>query len=430
MRTSITLSAAFLALAAATGHAQPAGMSQGEYVARLGNCVACHSIPGGAPFAGGLKMAVPRLGAIYTTNITPDKDTGIGSYTFEDFDRAMRAGVTPDGKYLYPAMPYPSYAKLSEQDMRALYDYFMKEVAPVKQQNKPAEITGWKAIRWPLAIWNFLFVDDEPYATQAGKDASWNRGAYLVQGAGHCGACHTPRGLFMQEKSLDESSDAFMAGAELDHWSARSLNGDMNSGLGRWTEQDVVDLLKTGRNAHGVTSGTMVEVVNNSTQYMTDEDLKAVAVYLKSLPAALEKSAPAYAYDQATADKLRQFDLTQPGAATFSTYCSGCHTVDGKGYPPHQPPLAGNGAVLDPRASSLVNLVLNGSQRVVTAGNPASYDMPFFRTVLSDQEIADVVSFVRSGWGNNASGVTAAEVAAIRAATDPLLHDIIVLRMK
>ena len=342
----------------------------------------------------------------------------------------MRAGSTPDGKHLYPAMPYPSYAKMSGQDMHALYDFFMKEVAPVKQANKPAEITGWKAIRWPLAIWNLLFVDDDAYAARAGKDEAWNRGAYLVQGPGHCGACHTPRGLFMQEKSLAEGDADFMAGAELDRWSARSLNGDPNSGLGRWSEQDVVDLLKTGRNAHGVASGTMVEVVNNSSQYMTDADLKAIAVYLKSLPAGQEKAAPAYSYSEASAEQLRKLDFAKPGAATFKTYCSGCHTVDGKGYPPYQPPLAGNGSVLDPRSSSLVNLVLNGSQRIVTAGNPASYDMPFFRTLLSDQQIADVVTFVRSSWGNSGSAVTPAEVTAIRTATDPLINDIIVLRMK
>lgn len=430
MKASLNLCAAFLFLATGTAFAQPAGMSQGEYVARLGNCVACHSVPGGEPFAGGLKMAVPYLGAIYTTNITPDQETGIGGYSFEDFDKSMREGVTKDGRHLYPAMPYPSYAKLSEPDMRALYDYFMKEVAPVKQANPKNEIKESLSMRWPLAIWNFLFVDGDPYETDGDHDAAWNRGAYLVQGAGHCGACHTPRGMFLQEKSLDDGSSHFLAGAELDHWSARSLNGDMNSGLGRWTEQDIIDSLKNGRNAHGATFGTMVEVVNNSTQYMTDEDLKAVAVYLKSLPAAYEKSAQPYNLDKTTAENLRKFNFDQPGAATFNSYCSGCHTIDGLGYPPHQPPLAGNAAVLDPRPASLINLVLNGSQRIVTAGQPASYDMPFFRTLLSDQEIADVVTFIRSSWGNNAPGVAALDVATMRAATDPLVHDIVLLRMK
>ncbi len=410
--------------------AQGVQMSRGEYVARLANCIACHSTPDGAPFAGGLKMNVPMLGNIYTTNITPDKETGIGNYSYEDFEKAMRDGVAKDGHHLYPAMPYPSYAKMSDDDIHALYDFFMNEVKPVNQANKPDEITGWRNVRWALGIWNTLFLDSGAYKEKSGKDAAWNRGAYLVQGAGHCGACHTPRGLFFQEKGLDESESAFLSGAPLDNWSSPSLNGDINSGLGRWSEQDIVDFLKNGRNPHGTAFGTMVEVVNNSTSYMTDEDLKAMAVYLKSLPPEKEKGATAYAYDNGTTEQLSQLKFDGPGAVTYYQYCVSCHLYDGKGQGLYHPGLAGNPVVLDQDPSSLINLTLNGSLRVISSGKPHAYGMPFFRLLRNDEQIADVLTFIRKGWGNNAPAVTPEQVAKIRADTDPTRNDIVVLKMK
>src|SRR6185437_13267149 len=192
------------------------------YLARAGDCVACHSVPGGKAFAGGLKMGTP-LGNIYATNITPDKETGIGAYTFDDFDRALRRGVARDGHHLYPAMPYPSYAKLTDADVHALYDFFMKEVPPVKQANKASEIPGYLGFRWPLAIWNMVFTESGAYVAKPDHDAAWNRGAYLVEGLGHCGACHTPRGWAFQEKALDDRGGAFLQGAALDAWSASDL---------------------------------------------------------------------------------------------------------------------------------------------------------------------------------------------------------------
>src|SRR5882724_10055900 len=279
-------------------------MSQGEYLARVGNCIACHSIPNGAPYTGGLKMAVPGYGFIYSTNITPDPETGIGKYTFEDFDAVMRRGKTKDGHRLYPAMPYTSYAKLSEADMRALYDYFLHEVNPYKQANREDEIKSWINPRHFLGLWNLFALDGDPFKANDKQSAAWNRGAYLTAGLGHCGACHTPRGILFKEKGLDSTDDDFLAGAPLDHWSAPALNGDINSGLGRWQETDIVEFLKTGKNKFSSAFGTMVEVVNNSTQYMTDDDLQAMAAYLKSLPANNEKAASAYKYDAATAAQL------------------------------------------------------------------------------------------------------------------------------
>ena len=404
--------------------------SRGEYVARLGNCVACHTVEGGEPYAGGLKMAVPKLGAIYTTNITPDSETGIGDYSFEDFDKAMRKGIAKDGHHLYPAMPYPSYAKMTEDDMRSVYDYFMNEVEPVNLANPANEIPAVLNWRWPLAVWNVMFGKLDSYQVEVDQSEAWNRGAYLVQGLGHCGACHTPRGIALQEKTLDEDKSSFLAGAQIDHWSASSLNGDINSGLGRWTEADIVEYLKTGKNRFGTAIGTMVEVINNSTQHMTDEDLTSVAVYLKSLPAVAEVGDAPYAYDADAEVALGNMNFDEPGSATYYNYCLSYHQYDGSGHGDHMPPLAGNPIVLDPDASSLINLTLNGSLRVIAEGRPEHYDMPYFRSSLDDEQIADVISYIRKSWGNNASTVSEADVTGLRNATDPTMNDVVVLRMK
>jgi mono/diheme cytochrome c family protein len=415
--------------ASAQDTAARAPMSRGEYVARAGNCVACHSIPEAPAFAGGLKMATP-LGPIYTTNITPDKDTGIGNYTLEDFDKAMRLGIAKDGHRLYPAMPYPSYAKMSEEDMKALYDFFMKEVPAANVPNKPSEIPFPLNMRWPLAIWNVVFADDARYQPKADQSAEWNRGAYLVQGLGHCGACHTPRGLAFNEKGYTEKDDQFLIGAPLDNWSASSLRQDVNTGLGAWTKEETFEFLKTGHNRFGTAFGTMTEVINNSTQYMTDEDLKAMATYLHTLPGVREKGENPFKYDPAIEEKLKAHKYDVPGALVYMQQCMTCHRPDGKGFTPYLPPLAGNPVIQDPNPDSLINIVLNGSLVVVVDGMPDAYRMPQYRVLLNDQEIADVVTFIRTSWGNKASAVTAKEVAAMRKETDPVGDQIRILRMK
>jgi mono/diheme cytochrome c family protein len=408
-------------------------MSPGEYLARAANCVACHSVPGGEPFAGGLKMAVPDVGVIYSTNITPDPETGIGSYTLEDFTRAMREGVAKDGHNMYPAMPYTSYAKTSDADMKALYDYFLKEVKPVKLANKPEETKGWKSARWLLSIFNFVYHDDDAYEADSKQSPEWNRGAYLVEGLGHCGACHTPRGLISHEKGLDSSDDDFLAGALLDHWSAPSLNGDPNSGLGRWSEDDVVEFLAKGKNQYGTAFGTMVEVINSSTAYMTAADLKAIAVYLKSLPANEEEGVKPYQYDESSHQQLTKFDFSKRGSQPYYEFCATCHGYDGKGAGHKMmPALAGNPVVLDPRPESLMNLTINGSLRVVRHGNDVeTFDMPPFYILMSDEQIADVVTYIRSAWGNTGKEVDIEHVAKLRAGTKPVAaDDVVVLRMK
>ncbi|WLH70457.1 cytochrome c [Pseudomonas sp. FP2309] len=401
----------------------PALVSRGEYVARLSDCVACHSLPGKAPFAGGLEMATP-LGAIHATNVTPDHSTGIGAYSLADFDRAVRHGVAPGGRRLYPAMPYPSYAKLSDDDIRAMYAFFMKGVQPANQPNIPSDIPWPLNMRWPIALWNGVFAPTTTYAADPNRDALWNRGAYIVQGPGHCGSCHTPRGLAFNEKALDESGKPFLAGALLDGWYAPSLRQDPNTGLGRWSEPEIAQFLKTGRNKHAVVYGSMTEAFNNSTQFMADDDLAAIARYLKSLPGDPQRDGTPWQYVSA---EVRQ---DSPGAHTYATRCASCHGADGKGQPEWMPPLAGATSALAKETASAINITLNGSQRVVAAGVPDAYRMPAFREQLSDREIAEVLTFVRSTWGNQAGAVDAKAVGTLRGHTDPASSSPIILHMR
>ncbi|AZD35915.1 Putative diheme cytochrome c-553 [Pseudomonas chlororaphis subsp. aurantiaca] len=410
---------------AAAASFDPALVSRGEYVARVSDCVACHSLPGKAPFAGGLEMATP-LGAIHATNVTPDRDAGIGSYSLADFDRAVRQGVAPGGRRLYPAMPYPSYVKLSDDDMRALYAFFMKGVQPASQPNVPSDIPWPLNMRWPIALWNGLFAPTTPYAAKPAEDALWNRGAYIVQGPGHCGSCHTPRGLAFNEKALDESGAPFLAGALLDGWYAPSLRQDANSGLGRWSEPEIVQFLKTGRNKHAVVYGSMTEAFNNSTQFMADEDLAAIARYLKSLPGDPQRDGTPWQY-QAVSAATR---LDSPGAHTYVTRCASCHGLDGQGQAEWMPPLAGATSALAKENASAINITLNGSQRVVAAGVPDAYRMPAFREQLSDREIAEVLTFVRGTWGNQGGAVDAQAVGKLRGHTDPASSSPIILHMR
>jgi alcohol dehydrogenase (quinone), cytochrome c subunit len=407
--------------------AEPIFSSDGEYVARLADCVACHSIPGSEPFVGGLKMGTP-LGVLYSTNITPDPDTGIGRYTLAEFDNAIRRGVARDGHRLYPAMPYPSYAALSDEDVRKLYGYFMLAVKPVHQANLPPEVGFPFNQRWGLALWNGVFVADRPYEDKKGHDAVWNRGAYLVQGIGHCGACHTERGWAFNEKARDEHSNRFLSGGLLDGWYASDLRGDPVLGLGRWTEQEIVQFLQVGHNLHATVYGSMLDAFNNSTQFMSDADLTAVAKYLKSLPG--NARGPSFAYNPTTQQALDRGDLAARGASLYLKQCRTCHGEDGKGRGDLLPPLAGNASVLERDPASLLNIILNGAGRIVVNGVPDSYRMTPFRVLMSDEEIADVATFIRSSWGNTAGAIHASQVKELREATDPSSDHVIVLRLR
>lgn len=396
--------------------ATPALIRQGQYIATLGDCAACHTAPGGQAFAGGLPIATP-MGKVFTTNITPDKATGIGSFSYGDFERAVRRGVMPDGSTLYPAMPYPSYARLTDADTQALYAYFTNSVQPVNEPDKSPAIPWPLSMRWPLTYWRWLFAPGvEPATDTASSDAELARGAYLVEGPGHCGSCHTPRGLGLQEEALtDRDGSQYLAGGVIDNFVAADLRGDLDTGLGTWSEGDIVQFLKTGHNTHYAAFGGMSDVVLHSTQYMTDADLQAIAHYLKSLPGG--ETGASFTYDHTEAKKLAALDVSAPGALDYMNNCSACHLSSGKGYDNTFPALAGNPVVLSDNPVSLVNIILNGSVRPATASALTDFAMPPFASRLTDREVADIVSFVRASWGNHANSVQVSLVNHIRQQT-------------
>ncbi|WP_323614814.1 cytochrome c [Pseudomonas putida] len=401
-------------LAAQADEATDTLVKKGEYLARAGDCVACHTAKGGKPFAGGLPMETP-IGTVYSTNITPDA-TGIGQYSFEDFDLAVRKGVAKDGSTLYPAMPYPSYARVKDEDMRALYAYFMQGVQPVAQPNKATDIPWPLSMRWPLAIWRGVFAPEvKAWQAPAGADPVVSRGAYLVEGLGHCGACHTPRALTMQEEALSPADGKqFLAGsAPLEGWIAKNLRGDHKDGLGSWSEEQLVQFLKTGRSDRSAVFGGMSDVVEHSMQHLSDADLTAIARYLKTLPASTPHDQP-HVYDKHVAQALWNGDDSKPGAAVYIDNCAACHRTDGQGYTRVFPALAGNPVVQTADATSLIHVVLDGGTVPATHTAPSNLTMPAFGWRLSDQEVAEVVNFIRSSWGNQGSAVSASDVKAIR----------------
>jgi len=415
---SILASLAFLASGSALAAADASLVERGRYLAQLGDCVACHTSGNEAPMAGGRALETP-FGKLYSTNITPDKETGIGNYSFAQFDRAMRQGVAADGHNLYPAMPYPSYAKMTREDMQALYAYLMEGLAPVRMQNKPDEMSWPFSMRWGLAIWNWLFLDDTPFQPDGSKDETWNRGAYLVQGLGHCGACHTPRGIAFQEKAMSEaggSGDYFLAGETVEHWRALSLRN-------LWTVEDTALFLKTGQNRFAAASGNMIEVIMHSTQHFKDADLLAVATYLKSLPPGPhDKPMPAGVPQPVQQARVPDNLFNSRGGLGYIQFCGDCHRADGGGVDKVFPTLAGNPTVRSQDPATLVHILLTGGETAATAAHPRVFVMPAFAR-LGDQELAEILSFVRASWGDGAPPVDAATVARMRAALDPKTTD-------
>jgi mono/diheme cytochrome c family protein len=384
----------------------------GAYLARAGDCVACHTAKGGAPFAGGLPFATP-VGTIYSTNITADKDNGIGGYTFEEFVLAMREGVAKGGKHLYPAMPFTSYAKASDADLKDLYAYFMTQVPASSQANRASDIAWPMSIRWPLAYWNKLFHDDSRYVADTSKSVEWNRGAYLVQGLAHCGTCHTPRGSAFQELDLSGKSDLYLAGSSLDHTAPISLRSSAGGGLEAWSVEDIVASLKTGRNPHSSVSGPMGEVVENSTQYLSDADLKSIAVYLKSLGTPPQTAS--FHADGSTLSSIMAGTVQGRGAEMYLDSCSACHRMNGKGASGVFPSLVDNPMVTQANPDSLIGVILMGARLPSTASAPSPLAMPPFGWRYSDDDVAQLATFVRSSWGNQGPAVTAKDVAGVRA---------------
>lgn len=411
------------------GHApgaQPAGVdaqlvARGAYLARAGDCVACHTAKGGQPYAGGLAIESP-LGKIYSTNITPERRTGIGDWTYEDFVRLMRHGRVKDGYTVYPAMPYPSYSRLSDDDLKALYAYLMHGVAPVEQSNRKNGIPWPLSMRWPLRLWAAMFAPKPaPFAPRTGVDAEVSRGAYLVEGLGHCGSCHTPRAVTLQEKALTDADGSIYlsGGAAIDGWVAPSLRNEHGGGLADWSRADIVEFLKTGRNTHTASFGAMNDVIVDSMQYMSDEDLNSIAAYLKSLPPH-NKDAKPYRYDSAISRELYAGVVRDAGARLYIDRCSACHRSNGLGYGKAFPALAGNPVLQGEDPTSAIHIVLSGGTQPATAGAPSSLSMAPFAKLLDDQQVADVVTFIRTAWGNQGSKVSAAQVAKVRKTAKPI----------
>ena len=387
--------------------------ARGEYIAILGDCSFCHTKPGGQVFAGGRSLETP-LGVIYSSNITPDADTGIGRYTLRDFMRVMRFGVTPSGKRLYPAMPYTAYAKVSDEDLQDLFAYLQMQVAPVHEASRATDIHWPLSVRWPLALWSSAFLDRARFATDPSKDAQWNRGAYLVQGLLHCGTCHTPRGLFYDEKDVSGRTNRYLSGAELDGNSPVNLRGNDGDGLGRWSAADIADLLQSGRNAHSAVTGTMADVVRNNTQFMTDQDVAAVAGYLKSLSPASEEGRAHFAASDATLQRVMTGAERSTGGRIYMDSCAACHRLSGSGEKLAFPTLAGNPSVLSGDPSSLIAVILQGARTPSTAGAPTGLTMPGFDWRYDDANIAELATFVRSSWGNQGAPVSAGQVRKVR----------------
>ncbi len=406
LRTRALLAILMTGTALGAAAADSEQIKRGEYVARLGDCIACHTSPGGQPMAGGLELKTP-FGAIYSTNITPDLNTGIGKYSFEEFDRAMRQGIAKDGHNLYPAMPYPSYAKMAVDDMKALYAYLQQGVSPVEKANKPSDLKWPFNMRWGLSIWNSLFLEQTAFKVDSSKSPQWNRGAYIAQSLGHCGSCHTPRGLFFQEKAMDHngsSGQTYLAGFTFEGWHAVNLR-DL------WTVPETVRFLKTGRNSFGAATGSMTEVIHHSTQHFSDGDLLSLAEYFKSLPAPAGTidAKSAGVYTPVTAESLYK----TRGGLGYIQFCSTCHRRDGRGVGEIFPPLAQNSSVQSKDPTSLIHIVLSGWQSAVTQHSPRAFGMPEYSS-LSDKEIAEILSFVRTQWGNRGEPITPELVAKMR----------------
>lgn len=374
----------------------PELVARGEYLARVGNCMACHTTQGGAAFAGGRGIETP-FGVVHSSNLTPDKAHGIGQWSSAEFWRAMHHGRSRDGRLLYPAFPYPNYTQVTREDSDAIYAYLQSQPA-VGEANRPHALRFPYSTQAALAVWRALFFAPGEPVVASLQTAEYNRGAYLVNGLGHCTACHTPR------NALGATSDAqaFSGGLiPVQNWYAPALNAAAEAGVKEWPVQDVVALLKTGTAPHGSVMGPMAEVVFRSTQYLTDADARAMAVYLQDLPQHSVELPPAAA--PAASAMAR-------GAKVYEQQCAQCHGDQGQGQPGAFPPLAGNRAVLLADTTNLVRVVLQGGYLPATVGNPRPHGMPPFRHVLSDEDVAAVATFVRNSWGNQAGSVGAIEV--------------------
>jgi mono/diheme cytochrome c family protein len=376
---------------------------RGEYLARAGNCMGCHTARGGEQYAGGRPISTP-FGIIYSSNLTPDR-TGLSKWTKDDFWRAIHNGKSKNGSFLYPAFPYPNYTKVTRADSDALFAYFQTQT-PVKRENQTHNLRFPYNQRILLAFWRTLYFRPGEFQPQANRSGEWNRGAYLVQGLGHCSACHTSRNALGGSIAEERLGGGMIP---MQNWYASALTADKEIGLGEWEEKDLADLLKTGVSQRGAVFGPMAEVVSTSLQHLSGSDIQSMAIYLKSVP----KTSNAETRSRSVA-AAENSDVLKLGANVYEKQCATCHGADGKGAPPAYPPLAGNRSLAAEIAMNPVRMVLNGGYPPGTAGNPRPYGMPPFGTTLSDGEVAAVVSYIRASWGNQGESVFPEYVTRLR----------------
>lgn len=406
---SLSLASAFAGLMfSQTAMAQNNGgqdlVARGEYLAVAGDCGACHTAPGGKAFAGGLPLATP-LGKIYSTNITPSKVAGIGDYTLDDFEHAVRKGVRKDGAHLYPAMPYTAYSSITDEDMQALYAYFMQGVKPVDDKAAETALPFPFNIRLSMAGWNLLFAHGKPYVADSGKSAEWNRGAYLVQGLTHCSTCHTPRNALMAEQA-----DNALGGASLGTWFAPNITPDPHAGIGSWSQQDLEQYLATGRSANGSQAGgPMLEAIDKSFSKLSPADIQAIATYLRALPAQSINAAPGKLPTSTPrlSDVAIMTGSAPEGAKLYEAHCSTCHQLSGQGGN-GIPALFGNAALKRPVADNAVMAVLEG----VTPDKGQA--MPAFSDKLDDRQMATLVNYLFKTYGDAGVQTTPERVKALR----------------
>lgn len=374
-------------------------IAKGQYLATLGDCAACHTLPGGKELAGGVAINTP-FGKLVAPNITPDQATGIGSWNYEQFKKAMTKGVAPVG-HLYGAMPYTAYTRVKDSDLQALWQY-LQTVQPVSNDIKANQLPFPFNIRLSLIGWNLLNFHPGEFKPDPHKSAEWNRGAYIVEGLGHCGTCHTPKNIIGGDKNSE-----FLQGSSLENWTIPNITPDKQKGVGSWSTQDLVDYLKTGVNKYTIASGPMAEEVHNSSQYWSDADLKAVAVYLKEGDGHTT---------QTEAPKPLASDNPHmvAGKHIYEDRCSACHTPDGAGVKGLFPRLADNPLIRQDDTTSLMHVVLAGARAGAVDSRPTAPSMPAFGWEMTDQNIADVLTYIRNSWGNAAAPVSASDVSKLR----------------
>ncbi len=400
----LLLACALLALGTAAARAQNPDkqsfevIEHGRYMTIAGDCAACHTAKGGQPFAGGGALQTP-FGTLLAPNITPDVETGIGGWTDDEFLEAVRTGIGHGGIHLYPAMPYTYYTKMTREDVIAIRAY-LDTVQPVSNEVHANQLPFPFNQREAMLGWNQLYFTPGEFKPDPGKSAEWNRGAYLVEGAEHCGLCHTPKNVMGGDKNGEA-----MQGSVLQSWYAPDLTGNRRIGIGDWTVDDIALYLKTGRNRYDIASGPMADAVYHSTSHLTDADLRAIAAYLKDLPPG---------GGLAPQPVSAQDPVMQQGQAIYNNQCAACHTVAGEGIVGLFPRLSGTPLVQQSQATSLIRVVLEGSRAVATNAAPTGPAMPSFAWRLSDADVAAVVTYIRNAWGNAAPAVSASEVANMR----------------